>query len=220
MIPEEGTYDDFKLCIFAVLDYNAVLTSVHAYIAEANYDGCVLNFRGEQAGGSIAVLWFDYKFMVMYPVEGVRATFRRLAEKMNSQLAEFHTETAVVVSASEDVDLKPVEMAPLHQTRAGQVGWAMPCPSDYCPLLRYKPSGSAIEPMRVDLVVSLLEAQKRVARQSGGNEHANFAAQSVISTLRLQGQVACELETDAEMDEYDEPPPQPERRTLPHLRRG
>lgn len=203
MISEQATYDELKLSIFTVLDYNAVLSAVNKYIGFANHDKCVLQFRGEDAHRGLAVLWFDYLFITMLPVAGVRGVFEHMAERMRSRLAEFHTETGPVVSANAKIDLSREEMRALHQTRAGQVGWETDCPTDYVPLLLYKPTGSPVETMRVNLVVSLLEAQKAQARKAGKNEHANFAAESINAVLGLK--VPVQTEVEMEPDPEDDP---------------
>jgi len=189
MVITEGTYDDFKRCAFMALDYQRVLNLVKKLTDYANHFkplyGVEFFFRGEQVLRSLVVLWYDYQSDTPVSVVHVNALCRRVATYTETEVVLLQTEMAHVIDARGEMSMP--DMMRLSATRAGQVGFLTECPADYVTLFPFKVLGPRIEPDRASLVLSLLEAQKAHAQKSGGNEHANFAWESVVNVLKMKG---------------------------------
>jgi hypothetical protein len=191
MVITEGTYDDFKRCAFMALDYQRVLNLVKKLTDYANHFkplyGVEFFFRGEQVLRSLVVLWYDYQSDTPVSVVHVNALCQRVATYTQTEVVTLQTEMAHVIDARGEIPVSMLEMMRMSATRAGQVGFLTECPADYATLFPFKVFGPRIEPERASLVLSLLEAQKAQAQKSGGNEHANFAWESVVNVLQMKG---------------------------------
>jgi len=209
MVITEGTYDDFKRCAFMVLDYQRVLNLVKKLTDYANHFkplyGVEFFFLGEQVLHSLVVLWYDYQSDTPVSVVHVNALCQRVATYTETEVVTLQTEMAHVID--ERGEMPAPEMMRLPGTRAGQVGFLTECPADYMTLFPFKVRGPRIEPDRASLVLSLLEAQKAQAQKSGGNEHANFAWESVVNVLKMQGLATGTVEMEPDTTELYEQQP-------------
>jgi hypothetical protein len=191
------------------LDYQRVLNLVKKLTDYANHFkplyGVEFFFRGEQVLRSLVVLWYDYQSDTPVSVVHISALCKRVATYTQTEVVNLQTEMAHVIDARGEMSTP--EMMRMPATRVGQVGFLTECPADYATLFPFRTLGPRVEAERASLVLSLLEAQKAQAQKSGGNEHANFAWESVVNVLQMKGPATGTVEMEPDTtDVYERQP--------------